>query len=357
MKKTIIHFAYQLGHGGAETMLVSLVKELTEYRNIVVIMGSDTGLKDELKCDRFIQMNLNNMASFLRAIPKLRAITKEYKADLVHTHLFWPTIIARIATPKKVHLVTTIHTSVASASEYKSWYIRQLDVLTYNLRKSVIIAVSKGALNEYFNFLKLKPSKSYVLNTFVDTSRFKPLVRDENNSTDEFKIVSVGALRQSKNFEFLVKAFSKINDNRFLLHIYGRGDQQAQLQNMINSSGANVKLMGEVTNIQAILSNYDLFTLSSRYEGFSLSVLEAMAMQVPLLLSDISSFREQCEDSTIYFDLDNTSDFINKLKEIQINPAAVKIRKENAYQRIMKNFTLEHHLVKLRSIYQEIFSL
>jgi glycosyltransferase involved in cell wall biosynthesis len=108
-----------------------------------------------------------------------------------------------------------------------------------------------------------------------------------------------------------------------------------------------------VKNINEIIPQYDLFTMASQYEGFSLAVLEAMALGMPMLLSAIASFKEQCADTAIYFDLENTDDFLAKLKDLCSNKLKLQQMGNNAKQRVLANFTLEHHLKGLRSIYAE----
>ena len=62
-------------------------------------------------------------------------------------------------------------------------------------------------------------------------------------------------------------------------------------------------------HLNRIIKKYDLFVMSSIYEGFSVSVLEAMSLGMPLLLSDIASFREQCEGTAVYFNLKDNDYF------------------------------------------------
>jgi glycosyltransferase involved in cell wall biosynthesis len=93
--------------------------------------------------------------------------------------------------------------------------------------------------------------------------------------------------------------------------------------------------------------------MSSTFEGFSLSVLEAMATQTPLLLSDIKSFREQCADTALYFDLDDVNDFVSKIKNISKNKSELLQMARRAKERVIENFTLDIHMRGLRSIYQE----
>jgi len=95
--------------------------------------------------------------------------------------------------------------------------------------------------------------------------------------------------------------------------------------------------------------------MPSLFEGFSLSVLEAMAMRMPLLLSDIPSFREQCEDCAIYFDLNNNEDFILKLNDLINDDQKRIILAGNAQKRVLENFTLTRHMSGLKKIYEKTF--
>jgi glycosyltransferase involved in cell wall biosynthesis len=82
-------------------------------------------------------------------------------------------------------------------------------------------------------------------------------------------------------------------------------------------------------------------------------VLEAMAMQMPLLLSDIPSFREQCEETAVYFDLNNVADPIQKIKNMAADKSKMYKMSLAAKERAVHNFTLAHHMAGLRKIYSE----
>ncbi len=356
MKKTILHFIYDLGRGGAETMLVRTLKELPEYNNIVVTLYPQNEFKKELEGITCICLNQGSLLSFPFTAIRLKRIIQVHKADLVHTHLFWPTLIARIGVPKHIPLLSTIHAFIATSVEYKKWYIRLLDKTSYRLRNTAIIGVAKGATAEYFSFLGLKPFRSYSLYTFVDTARFNIDKNTTSRSAKTFRVISTGALRLQKNQQYLVNAFSLLKEEDIELDIYGEGPLREQLQSAINSTGARVHLKGAVNNMQEVLPEYDLFVMSSTFEGFSLAVLETMAMKVPMLLSDIVSFREQCEASAVYFSLNDSGDLAAKLKQLANNPAQRSALAEKAHQRVTENFTLQHHMKQLKEIYKENIS-
>ena len=357
MQKKIVHFIFNLSRGGAETMMVRVIKELPEYDHVVVTLFPGNNFGEELQCKKWICLNINSLFALPLAFFKFRKLVKVEKPDLVHTHLFWPTLVARFSVPKKIPLITTIHAFIATSGEYKHWYIRFLDKLTYKFRKSIIIVVAKGALDEYFSFLHLKPYKAYALYTFVDVERFNvDRIAVEKNNT-AFKLLSVGALRLQKNYPYIINAMALIKDKNIELDIYGTGNLQDELQLQINATGAKVFLKGEVKNIEAIIPQYDLFVMSSTYEGFSLGILEAMAMRMPLLLSDIVSFKEQCENNAWYFSLTDLQDAALQIVALSNADKNVLLEKAEAgRQRAINNFTLSHHISGLRKIYDEALS-
>jgi glycosyltransferase involved in cell wall biosynthesis len=214
--------------------------------------------------------------------------------------------------------------------------------------------VAKGALEEYFSFLNLKLYKAYTLYTFVDIERFNIAHVSSSKNTNTFKLVAVGALRLQKNYRYIIDAMALIKDKNIELDIYGIGNLKDELQAHITATGAKVNLKGEVNNIEQIIPQYDLFVMSSTYEGFSLGILEAMAMRMPLLISDIASFKEQCEDNAWYFSLADVQDAARQIVSLSAADKSSLLEKAEAgRQRAINNFTLAQHISGLRKIYDD----
>jgi len=259
--------------------------------------------------------------------------------------------VARIGVPKNIPLITTIHVFVKSSLEYKPWRYRVFEKYTYKIRKTTIIAVAKGALEEYFSFINIKPHKAFHLYTFVDTNIFKNTYEEKNSEI--FRMVTVGNLKEQKNHRFLIEAFKELkNEKNISLDIYGKGPLHEELLNTITELGLNINLKGQITNIQEQIDKYDLFVMSSLYEGFAISVLEAMALGMPTLLTDISSFKEQCEGTSSFYKLNCKEDFIMKLLTLKNNRQQLKLLGQKSRKRVLDYFTLEKHMAGLKSIYK-----
>lgn len=350
-KKTILHIIQNFGKGGAETTVVGVLKNLSEYNNIVVALDGFNEFGDELKYDKYYCLNVRSYYFSLLHIRKLRKIIVENKVDLVHSQLYWSTILARFACPKNVPLVTSIQASLTDSVEYKKKWICWLDKFSYKRRSSTIIGVSQHTLDDYFHFLQLKKERCYVLHNFVDPEAYEPISSTKKHTEDSFKLISVGSLKPQKNQRFLLDAFTKLKGQNISLDIYGEGMLRPELTQFISDNHLQVRLMGQIPNVRDVMGSYQLFVMSSLYEGFSLAVLEGMMMEIPMLLADIETFREQCADAAIYFSLNDPADFIDKLLVLKNDKKLLNELTVSGKKRVLENFTIAHHLTKLRSIY------
>jgi glycosyltransferase involved in cell wall biosynthesis len=357
VRKTIIHIIDNLGRGGAETMLVTVLQHLQEYDNILVTLTPENEFAQPLPCSKYYCLGSTSKWMLPAAVVKLRRIILQHRASLVHSHLFWSTAVARLATPSAVPLVTTIHAFVKCSVEYAPWHMRLAEKLSYRYRESTIVAVAKGAMAEYFELIGQPVKNAVHLYTFADTSVFQQQKHVADLAENRpLRLVTVGNLKEQKNHQFLLQAMEQLKDEHIELHIYGKGPLQDELQQTINDRQLNVVLKGQVSNIHDILGQYDVFVMSSHYEGFALSVLEAMACGMPLLLSDIASFKEQCGHTACYYEPGNVADFLLQLKRMQQDAGWRNELAIAAIQRIQQYFTLPHHLQELKKIYSQVIT-
>jgi|LSQX01.3.fsa_nt_gb glycosyltransferase involved in cell wall biosynthesis len=102
------------------------------------------------------------------------------------------------------------------------------------------------------------------------------------------RITTVGRLVQQKNHRMLIRAFAQLDNLDLSLRIYGDGPEKQALQDLVDSLGLGhrVKLCGRTTRILEVLTNTDLFVLSSDVEGMPNALMEAMAVGIPCISTD-----------------------------------------------------------------------
>ncbi len=352
MKPKIIHLINNLGRGGAENILVQTLPSLQEFDNYVVVLSGSNEFGDEVKAKEIISLNAPGIYNLPKAIYKLRRLIKRLKPSIVHSQLTFSNIIARYASPGSIPLFTSIQNSVKYNLEFKKRYIQFLEKNSLAFRRSHVIFVARSVEKDYLEFLNVKVQSSSILYNFVDTSKFTG--KQQTKGPERIrKIISVGSLSYQKNFEFIIKAFSAIANPGIELHIFGEGHLKPQLEQLINGRTNQIKLMGIHRNINEVLREYDLYVSSSLYEGLSLSVLEAMASGIPLLLSDIPSFREQCQDGALYYDLNNESDFVEKLNSMIAHPDKLDALAQRSLQLVEEHYKYNNYIQQLKNLYSQ----
>jgi glycosyltransferase involved in cell wall biosynthesis len=112
--------------------------------------------------------------------------------------------------------------------------------------------------------------------------RLEPIINpDTVVSRDRKVLLAVGRLSDAKGFDFLIDAFAKIADSvpQWDLVIVGEGEMRPTLEKQMKEKalGKRIQLPGRAGNVSDWYQRADLYVLSSRYEGFSMTLVEAMA--------------------------------------------------------------------------------
>lgn len=348
IKPIIIHFIYNLGRGGAETLLANTIKQLDKFQNIIITLEDFCEFEELNKNYLIINLNCPSSRNIPKAVIKFRKLILRYNPVLVHSHLPLPNIISRLATPVNIPLINTVHTTPSRSIAYNKRNFRFLEKKTFPFRKFLLIAVSQNVLWDYESFFRKKAKHAQVLYTCTDENEFKP----NNHSIDPgiLKIVTVGSLKESKNVGFILKALAKINSPQITLDIYGKGETPQEFEE-VKSKKLPISLKGQCDRLNEILPNYDIFLSASKFEGFSVAVLESMASGLCLLLSDIPSFREQCADTAIYFSLVNTNQLETQLKELMNKREQIIQMRSRAHKRFFENYSSKIYLKNLLNLY------
>ncbi|MFC2133300.1 glycosyltransferase [Bacteroidota bacterium] len=170
--------------------------------------------------------------------------------------------------------------------------------------------------------------------------------------TNSFLVGSTGRLAYQKNYEFLIDNFTKIKKViptiKFL--IIGDGPNRKYYTEKIKKY--NIKndfiLIGAIKDSYKYIKAFDLFTLPSRYEGLSISLIEAVFAEIPVLASEVGGNQEILGvNSEQMFILNDINDYIYKLK--LINSDIEKYCMMNA--KIKEKFALDKMVADYKEIY------
>ena len=153
--------------------------------------------------------------------------------------------------------------------------------------------------------------QAITIHNALDLSRFRNLSHDPNKIKQEFGIPdnayligTVGRLTRQKGFDLLIDAASiAINKIAELyLIIIGNGEDEVMLKHRGEELGIGNRVIftGARSDVDTLLPGMDLFVCSSRWEGLSTVLMEAMAAGIPILATDIPGNRELLESGSIW---------------------------------------------------------
>lgn len=349
MKKKILHIIDSFGIGGAEKLVLSVINGLGEKaEQHLIILSEPSPLLEKIMAPcKTTVLSFKSYKDVWGTKKFIKEYIRENKIDIVHSQLYWSIIISRMAAGKKVKVYNTIQ-AISSEASYKiNRTTLYLEKITYKKRHH-IIGVSNEVLKDFDKWVGLKGTSS-VLYNIIDDSFFAAHPKTEF-SEEGLKLVAVGNLRWQKNYPYLLEAFAKMPEN-VSLDIYGEGELRNDFQKIIDEKKLKVKLCGQRNNLHEILPLYDVFVMSSLYEGFSLGLMEGMATGLPALLSDVPVLREAGGDSARYFDLKNTDDIIRIVNDILANKSELAEWSEKAWKRATAIAKKEQYLEKLAGLY------
>jgi glycosyltransferase involved in cell wall biosynthesis len=352
----ILHVIDSLEMGGAEKMLIDFIKQ---YKNsykqdshYVVSLNENNPLLKEIRpfIDDFACLRFHKL-TFWKAAYQLNRCIKKWKVDTIHTHLFYATIVARLARSfnNNLRIVTTYHNmEYCSESPFYSWKLPFIDKLTVPHSNYHPIFITKPVADCITRQIP-GISKFTILSNFV-SKEYYPKYQFKNNN--QLSLVAVGNLSTVKNHIYVLKEIKMLNDKRVCLDIYGKGDLDKELSLFIKEHALQVQLKGHAKISSELLSNYDAFLMPSLSEGMPLALIEAIVTGLPSIVTDLPQLRETAEDAAIYFEL-KEGKLCAILEQLLRDKSALKyIAQETG--KLREKFQIKNYVDAVRNIYSQV---
>jgi glycosyltransferase involved in cell wall biosynthesis len=177
-------------------------------------------------------------------------------------------------------------------------------------RATKIVFGCRNQQDQWISRYGLKKSRCLHIYNGVDLHRFSPIAAASEQtelrshfgfSPREIIVVSVAQFRQEKKQEDLIEACSLLVQRGYPIQLVlvGDGPERSQLQESVRKTGRSdrIHFLGQLSDVRPVLGAADVFALSSvAVETFSNAALEAMAMGLPVVLSNIGGAAEMVED-------------------------------------------------------------
>ena len=307
----IVYVLTSLGMGGAEKQALAVAERMEKRGHSVALLVLKPRVPEEWPTmveTAYLGMRKTAL-SVLTDLMRGRRFLRNFRPDLVHSHSFHANIFARLLRPLMPHLVvvSTVH------NVYEGGWPR---MLTYRLTDSLsrcTVAVSQAAANRFVRLKAVAERRCLVLANGVDTAEFRPSARRRTSSRSAMGVgqasghqgfiwLAAGRIAPAKDYPNLLRAFANVraHHSNALLWIAGgsRGAELTQLKELSAqlNMGDSVRWLGLRHDMPALLDAADGFVSASAWEGMPLAVAEAMAMEKPVVATDVGGVRELVGD-------------------------------------------------------------
>ena len=308
----ILHVITTIERGGAEKQLLILVREqIKSGLNVSILYLNGLGsLRSE-----FERIGANVIGKYSNKLFILQLLFGFFQCknyDIIHSHLPKSEIYSSIVFFKKFKVIT--RHNAEPFFPRKNIYLSRLLSRIFTLNAKVIIAISHTVHDYLRNSKEISTQKKIVVIYYgYDISNAK-LTRSKNEIPI---ILTIARLVNQKNLFTLLDAYSQVRkEMNCELLIIGDGVLKNELVEYAHILGIskNVTWLGRIDNVNNYLSQCDVFTLTSYYEGFGLVLLEALQQECAIVASNVSAIPEVLgADFMGLFNPHNSSELKNKL--------------------------------------------
>jgi glycosyltransferase involved in cell wall biosynthesis len=350
--------------GGSQMHVIDLLEGFRSEADLDLITGEEGPLTESARSLRIRVRVLPELVQPISPFNDLRAASalighlRTGRPDLVHAHTSKAGILTRIAAAvTDTPAVFTAHTWAFAEGTSAMWKLVGLpsERLAAQFTACIInVSEANRRLAAGSGIDKAKLSLT-VHNGIRDTS-FRA---DPQEPTARPQIVAVGRFVKQKDQQLLVQAMTRINQPYKLVFV-GEGPTRAVVEADVARAGLQSQIVfaGNSGEVEQILSQSHIFVLPSRWEGFPLTILEAMRAGLPVIASDVGGVGEAVIDGHTGFlaSPGDAHDLQRHIDNLLQDHALRGTLGDRGRRRFLKLFTRDRMLNSTRSIYHQIWT-
>lgn len=309
---------------GGSRFVVNLCQQLAKKGinvELLLIDGKNTHFLEEIlkshikvhilgkEINRFHPRYIQQVASYLN------------RYDVIHVHVFpasYIVALASILNKQSAPIIFTEHSSFnRRASNY---FFKKIEKFIYSKFLNVI-AITSEVKDFIINNLNISSNKISVITNGVDLKKIHlaPVLSkiELGIHEDDILILMAARFSKEKDHQTLIKALIKLPD-RFKLLMCGDGMERQECELLVKNLNLNSRalFLGNRSDIYSIMKASDINVLSSHYEGFGLSIVEAMAAKKPVVASNVPGMSNIVKDAGLLFEVGDDAQLAQHLLEL-----------------------------------------
>lgn len=356
--------------------VLPLMNELKNNGWNISVASSDSGYRNEIQNQGYEVHNIDFVRSVsayenLKAFIQLVKLFKEQKPDYIHVHTPIAAVIARIAAhiAKVPNVLYTMHglNMQAPYLQIEKYVCKHFTDYIFTVNEEDRVYLIE---NEFINPHRIKNLNSVG----VDIDKFNPKNIDKTQKEDlkqelglraKPTIGFVGRLIEEKGIKELINAFIQIRkDINCQLLLVGSSDMGERDQITIKTIRQKIKqaglskdviFAGQRDDIPLCLSLMDIFVFPSHREGMAVSPLEAMAMELPVITTDIRGCKEEVTFETgILIQEGNIEQLVEAIKKLLTETEKAKAMGIAGRKHVKKYFSVKQSVSKQLKVFERL---
>lgn len=355
MKKKILYIINDLGIGGAQRLLYDLLRELdkTHFEPYIINLNFDRSkiLEKEII---LLGVPVFNFRSWhigdFRSIWYIYKIIKKYHFDIVHTHLCLASLFGTLAA--KTAGVKKIISSEHNTTTFKSRNLYKIAAHIFLNLNTKSIAISKAVKESIYEMSPYLSKKVQVIYNGIDTKTFDSKIHNITSTAYSHQF-SIGTLVRNdprKGFGLFIECASQLKAMQPDLRFCAAASDNF---NVPNSCIDFVSLDGTSKSVARYLASLDVFLLPSLEEGLGLVAIEAMALGIPVIASNVGGLKEVIthNENGLLVNPGDVNGFIKAVLWIKHNQGHAQSLASRGQQKVTRIFTLDRMAKEIQNLY------
>jgi len=362
----IVYVLTSLGMGGAERQALALAGRMAGRGDTVAVLALKPKLAEEWPTTLpvcYLNMRKNPI-SLLAGLIMGRRFLCEFRPDLLHSHSFHTNILARLlklAVPATT-VLSTVH-NICEGGRLRMTAYRLTDGLS-----CLTTLVSEAAAQRYLRLKAVFQGRHVVVTNGIDTVEFAPIaerrarMRAWMGAADgEFIWLAAGRIAPAKDYPNLLRAFALVQAACPEAQLWIAGEVAGAKIKRAGGFAAEivssdrVRWLGLRRDMPGLLDAADGFVLSSAWEGMPLAVGEAMAMEKPVVATEVGGVRELVgEAGVIVPPRDSDALAAAMLDLMRRTPEERRALSRCARERIESNFSMDSRADEWEALYRRV---
>lgn len=369
--KRVLYIVDGLGFGGTQRYVIDLAKFSSKFdvNPFVCSFVKGDQVKNELLAENIPVLSVPVTKIYNRealgALKNILRFIKSHRIEVVHTFQTNPNILGTLAGRLAGVPVISSRRDTGEMGMRGSWRVVLFERMVINRLVSKIVANSKASAEAARKNERIPPGKIQVIYNGIDHAKYSDLrkeirgkIRSHMNLSEDFFVFgNIAVHRTVKSLDTLIRAFKIVHalhpSTRLLM--VGDGPERKNLESLAQSLEIldAVHFTGVNLDVSTILPAMDTFILSSKSESFSNAILEAMAVGLPVIATDVGGNPEIVlhGDTGILVPKENPEAMAKAMMDLLNNPSEAVCMGRRGKKRVQSFFSWENSFKNLRNLY------